>query len=216
MTRLHVDACLPGFFIPSNLRMQISITAIHRDPRNYKDPAKFDPDRWQVKVSSWHVAFAFALESIIHSRFLHSGQEESYKYLFPSCCRFLTGRKTSRKGTDLLSVWVRPPDMHRNGAGSVGDCVVPSSSCLQIHVSDQDCPDPRWYAPAEGGWDSLTSGRVHALADGKHQSLRRQPFSLFQGTPTGSLFDSVAALQADNGEDTSVHNNRESAAAKLA
>jgi cytochrome P450 len=44
--RAQRDYCLNGFDIPKGTTIDISIWAIHRDPKNYPDPNSFVPDRW--------------------------------------------------------------------------------------------------------------------------------------------------------------------------
>jgi len=47
VTRNNIEATeILGYHVPANTRVVLNIRGIHRNPKYYSDPEKFDPDRW--------------------------------------------------------------------------------------------------------------------------------------------------------------------------
>jgi cytochrome P450 len=45
-TPIHKDDELCGFFAPKNTRVIVNILGIHHNPKYWKDPKEFKPERW--------------------------------------------------------------------------------------------------------------------------------------------------------------------------
>ncbi|MFG2795046.1 cytochrome P450 [Streptomyces sp. NPDC048419] len=52
MRRATEPVVLGDVEIPAGTEVAFSLHALHRDPRYFPDPEKFDPDRWQAKTSA--------------------------------------------------------------------------------------------------------------------------------------------------------------------
>ena len=48
---LTEDITLRGYFIPKGTNIDIGILGVHRNPRVWTDPLKFDPERWLVAAA---------------------------------------------------------------------------------------------------------------------------------------------------------------------
>jgi cytochrome P450 len=48
-----------GFLIPARSMVLMSQYIVHRDPRFYPDPARFDPDRWRPEVTATRPKFSY-------------------------------------------------------------------------------------------------------------------------------------------------------------
>ena len=47
---LTEDVTLRGYKIPKGCNVGVSIVGLHRNPRVFPDPLKFDPERWSVRA----------------------------------------------------------------------------------------------------------------------------------------------------------------------
>lgn len=137
------------------------MSAIHRDPRNYKDPAKFNPERWQVNMSGLVCRLAPTMLSGL----------VSHRSLSRNNC--LQEGKPAGKGLTFLSV----ADL--GFACSNGAYVVSSPPGLQIQVSNT----PHVFVLYGVQYCTFGPHEWHRLPDGKQRSLRNQPSTPLQVSP---------------------------------
>ena len=46
MQELTEDTSIAGYYVPKGVQVTVSILGLHRNPKVWADPLKFDPERW--------------------------------------------------------------------------------------------------------------------------------------------------------------------------
>ena len=54
-----------GYLIPKGWCVMASLTSVHLDAKNYENPFKFDPWRWEVSLENRMISSCFPIDQFI-------------------------------------------------------------------------------------------------------------------------------------------------------
>lgn len=118
--------CVTGYLIPKGWKVMPLFRNIHHDPKFFPDPQKFDPSRFEVRVTQIQVWYVFTAKYIFISMnwFVHI-----YVVCFVGCA----------KTKYICAIWQWSTRLPRKRACQAGDAYYDPPPSDQVQVLFKSC-----------------------------------------------------------------------------